>query len=427
MDAKNKGGPRGVWIDNGKDYDAWLFHGQTKQQRRETIKPRVEEAGTLGIFAALKIDAHFATPYNPNGKARLERWFRTLETFARTFETYTGDGIDTKPERLSEILEKPRSIPTFADVQKRMADHIAGNNLRTDHDVDDLIDAGERLSPDEAMSRWNDRTRVWADPKALDVLLMHWHQPVTVGRNGIKIGLGGLRMGYGSTSPELARFKAAKRSQRKPVLVAFDPHDLRTIRVFDEQFRYVCTAPMNRLGGMHGDKIDRELVADLNRDKARYERSQKHVAEYSITSVLTNEENLAHMAAKRGAERDRQRAAATPTAPASMQMVQTPLDGQAVEIEREEMRAAVGAESPASRRRVNPLDLLNMIRARDEAARNQPAKDRGHHADDADAAAPAAAPNHDDADDADDDATASVGVGVAADSYARLRRTYGRD
>ena len=31
LDPRNLGGPFAVWIDNGRDYDAWVFHGQTKK------------------------------------------------------------------------------------------------------------------------------------------------------------------------------------------------------------------------------------------------------------------------------------------------------------------------------------------------------------------------------------------------------------
>ena len=111
MDESNFGGPKYCWIDNGKDYSAWMFHGSTKSQRQAKIQPQVDEPKVHGIFNALKIEAHFAIPYGPNGKARLETWFRNLTPFAQTFESYAGMSVESKPERLAEVLKNPRKIP----------------------------------------------------------------------------------------------------------------------------------------------------------------------------------------------------------------------------------------------------------------------------------------------------------------------------
>jgi hypothetical protein len=300
------------------------------------IRPNVNEPATHGIFNALQIEAHFSVAYNPNGKARLETWFRNLTPFCQTFETYTGLSIETKPERLNEILKNPRSIPTFEVVRQRVAEFIAGNNLRTDHAIDDLSDGGETISPNEAMQRWCD-TRRMRDQKALDLLLMNWHKPVTVGRNGIAIALAGRVLHYGQFEPALAPFKADLLADRRPVLVAFDPNDLRTIRVHDEQWRYVCTASMNDVGGMHGtDAISVNHVKAVSRNKAQYEKAQKKIAEHGITSVLTTEEQLAQAAAESA------QPAPPPTTP--MKMVQSPLDGEAKYVEHDELKSAVGAE-----------------------------------------------------------------------------------
>ena len=142
MDEANFGGPAHAWIDNGKAYDCWLFHGQTKQQRRQRLNRDLDEPRAHGIFNALKITPHFSIPFNANGKARLERWFRTLGKFCRTFDTYTGDGSDTKPERLNEVLENPRLVPMFQTIQERMKNHIGGYNADADHARYDVSDDG---------------------------------------------------------------------------------------------------------------------------------------------------------------------------------------------------------------------------------------------------------------------------------------------
>jgi putative transposase len=354
LDPANFGGPRCVWIDNGRDYDAWLFHGQTKTQRRQSIKEtvKVDEGRTLGIFKPLRIEAHFATPFNPNGKARLERWFRTLEDFCKAFDTYTGNSPDVKPERLKEILTTPHRIPTFEQIKTRIVDQIAGYNGNDEHARADLTDEGGKpISPAAALSSWCDTRRIPADAKALDLLLMNWHRPVLVTRNGISIGLSGETLHYGQNEPALSRFKALKQKDRTPVHVSYDPHDLRTIRVYDDQWKYVCTATMNQTGG--GTRISQEHVATLNREKASYAKAIKHVSQNSITRIFTTEEQLAHVADRDG------RPTPTPTPePSSLQIIRTPLDGQAKAIEQEQMRKAVGAESSTGK----PFATLDDIR-----------------------------------------------------------------
>jgi transposase InsO family protein len=337
LHERNMGGPEAVWIDNGKDYDAWVFHGQTKKERQSRIEPALNEGTAAGIFTALKIDAHFSVPFNPNGKSRLERWFRTLESFSKTFDSYAGFSVATRPERLNDVLKVPRLIPSFELVNTRIAQHIDGYNAQPDHDRDDMKDGGERLSPDAALARWTPTKRVMADPEALNLLLQQWHKPVTAGRNGIVLALCGRAVAYGQFSPELTPYKALSKADRKPLLVSYDQHDIRTVRVHDGNWRFICTAKMNQLGGLHGtDPISLKHVADLNREKALYERSLKHVNSRTIVGLMTTEEQLADMAA---------RDAAPPQTAAPMQIVRTPLDGQSEKVERAERRQAVGAES----------------------------------------------------------------------------------
>jgi transposase InsO family protein len=367
MDELNQGGPRSVWIDNGKDYDCWMFHGQTKKQRRTRIKIELSQPRTFGIFNAVQIEPHFSIPFNPNGKGRLERWFRTLADFFRVFDTYTGDGPDTKPEKLAEILKSPHRIPALDQIEARIGAHIDGYNACNEHGRRDLQgeETGELLSPNEAMAQWCSTRHVMRDPKSLNLLLMQWHRPVTVGRNGIALSLRGRTVHYGQFDPALSPFKAAKKEDRRSVIVAYDPHDIRSIRVHDEQFRYVCTAEMNQLGGLHGgDAISLEHVAQLNRSKAQYAQSIKHVQEHSLTQCLTAEEALAETASYKPP---------TPQAqPAALRIIQTPIDGQAAAIEREQLKAAVGTEGRAVARRPSVFDKLrNIAPAREMANRDE--------------------------------------------------------
>jgi putative transposase len=299
LDPANMGGPSTIVIDNGKDYDAWVFHGQTKRERRARVKPAVDEGAAYGIFRALSIEAHFSLPFNPNGKARMERWFRTLGAFCRTFDTYAGEDVASRPERLNAVLKNPAAVPAFEHVRERLGRFIDGDNADAAHNIPDLSDGGERVSANEAMARWRQTRRV-VNPAALDALLMQWHRPVTVGRNGITLTLAGAAVSYGQHEPALMPFKAARKGDRPAVLVSYDPHDIRTVRVHDGRWQFVCLASMNQLGGARrGDPIGLRHVAELNRQQAQYQKALGRVnADRGIVGVLTREEQLADLAAR---------------------------------------------------------------------------------------------------------------------------------
>ncbi len=356
-DPANCGGPAQVRIDNGKDFSAFIFHGSTKRERQLKISPRVVEAPVRGIFAMLMILVHFALPYCPNAKSRLERFFGSLTSLARTFATFCGIGSETKPERLAEILANPAAIPTFVEVEKRLASFIAGYNANADHAMDDLSENGMRLSPDEAFARWCDTRRVMADPAALDLLLAHWHKPVTVGRNGLSLTINGRVLHYGHADQSLSPFKAFRKQDRQIVNVSYDPDRLESVRVYDERFRFIATVEMNHVGGV-AEGLTKEDHATAHRKLAAYQKALRHTAEYGITSMLTPEERIAEAAFDRREQAERETASAN--SPAKMRIVQTPLDGQSKEVRREEIREALDPANAAeaAAMRVSPMDVL---------------------------------------------------------------------
>lgn len=377
-DERNFGGPREFICDNGKDYCAYFFHGATKSERRRQIKVEVEPDAFKGIFAILGIDVHFGREFNPNSKARQERWHRALEPFFRSFDTYCGNSTESKPEELAKILKNRFLWPTFEEFAQRFGAFVEGYNASADHQIDDLCDGGERLSPRDALARWTSTKRVMADPNALNLLLARWHKPVYVGRQGVPVAINGVTLHYGNFEVALRPFKALRKEDRRPVYVAYDPADLRTIRVHDEKLRFVCEARLNEMGG-GSDPIRMEAVKELIRQKAQYQKSLKHQAEYSLTSILTPEEHLAEIVAAGGtipslAITPPQTPAASldsPREPAALRIIQTPLDGQAKELKREKLKAVVGGAEPAEKKEHIGLTALRKLA---EAQQREPAR-----------------------------------------------------
>jgi hypothetical protein len=132
------------------------------------------------------------------------------------------------------------------------------------------------------------------------------------------------------------------------VRVTYDPADMNTIRVFDENYKFICVAEMNGVGG-DSCRIDASLFKEQARKKSAYRKAQKVIANRSLDEILSNEELLSLEAGKRAQES----AAAAKAAIPSLHIVDTPLDGQPRELHRQEVKTAFGTK-PAVRK-LGPL------------------------------------------------------------------------
>jgi transposase InsO family protein len=303
LDPNGMGKPDEVEIDNGKDFAAQDYHGLTKAQRRKADRP-MDEADCAGIFQWLRIKAHFAKPYNPNSKSRLERFFRTVERPCRELPTYTGYSTETRPESLKEVLKNRALIPTMKRVMEKIGEHVAWFNARSDHQMADLVEDGKPISPNDAMARWPKAKVVWANPAAVMEALAFWSPPLTVKRKGIGLKLDGRTFWYGQFEHALSWFKSLKKADRekKLVRVRYDPDNLNGVTVYkvreDGDLVYVCEAPMNERGG--GSGVNRlEHVKELNKRKARYKRNAKwNAGQHLRMNVLRDVEHLEEIAAE---------------------------------------------------------------------------------------------------------------------------------
>lgn len=351
LDPANGGPPDALWLDRGKDFESYVLHGQTKKERRVKVIEAGEGPedhdfrGILGLFDP-PIEGHFSIPYNPNGKSRMERWYSTLHgAFDKSMATYCGRNPLFRPENLADTLkESPELIPTYEEVQQWLGDFIRGFNASADHNIEDLREHGRAISPDEAMKRWRKSIRPLPDPMVLDLLLAHWEKPAYVGRNGVTLRIGSVRLTYGQFSGALAPYKGVNNAERRKVRIAYDPQDLRTINVLTEDLAFISTERENTLGG-RSDKLGMEYVKELNREKARYNKAKKIVDARPVAHVLTHAEQLAIMAHQDEVTRPETDA---------IKRSSTKLDDQLPAIKRDKLRKAAGAESmsaPAAPRR----------------------------------------------------------------------------
>lgn len=341
-DQDNMGGPSEVVIDNGKDFDAYMWNGQTKAERKqERLLERgyIDEPMFTGVFGLLRIQAHYTIPYGPNGKAPQERWYRVLhDNFDKTFPTYCGSTPEQKPEGLEEVLRARRNVPLFKHVNARLGEFIKGYNANADHQIERLVDeqaGNERLSPNEAMRRGCVTRRVFPDG-VLDLAMQTWHQPLRVGRQGVTINVAGVRLSYGALDQALISHKNKKRR----VMVSFDPHDLKSVKVYDEKLRLITVATANDAGGLAGgSKVSREHVRKLHQRMREHEKAMRTLEAHPELEYLSKHEALEGIASEDSKP-------PTPPRPEGpFTLVQTPLDEQAEIDKQARRRKAAGAES----------------------------------------------------------------------------------
>jgi transposase InsO family protein len=326
----NMGGPDAVWLDNGKDYDAYCFHGQTKAERQAAKKTveqfRLDQTKAEGIFGLLNIEPHFSIPHNPNGKGRLERWFGTLHgQFDKTFRTYCGSYHGDRPENLNDILKDSRNLPAFDHARDRLSEYIAGYNAWAEHDRKDMLG----WSPDAAIQAWAPDKRVFASEDALAHCLQVWGPLKVVRKNGVSIQVGGATITYGYTNHALRMYKG-RRDQK--VKVAYDPWDLSAVRVYDEDGRFITEAKANRTGGGFS-QLTKQQVAKAHHERSQYRTKRREVAQNAHHEYLSTFE-IAQQSAVREAN---QQADDPPLKP-----VHTPLDQAADDHQRQRQVEAEG-------------------------------------------------------------------------------------
>jgi len=413
-DPKNMGGPGLVWIDNGRDYDAFIFHGQTKRQRFAArgkpgcVKVQYEEPQAQGIYHALSIEAHFARPFNGNGKSRMERWFSTLHgQFDKSYKTYCGRSVTAKPEGLKAALKNPSCVPLFGDVVNDLRDYVAAYNARTAHAIEDLADeaSGKKLSPDQAIAAWRTTRRVLADPSALELLLQHWEKPVRMGPNGVTIRPLGKSMTYGGTNTALSAFKALKAKDRPLLNVSYDPADISRVRVFDAQWRFITDAKLNDYGG---GAISRQRLSGLLKDQREYAKSLKFVGNRSELAYLKASEVLELTEPDHPHTPDHGPARQTDT-----KLIQTPVDGQSNELLRQELKQAAGGEVTPPRDDDDDFTIPDTLKFMDGIG--PPTRDDDDDDMPVDPWSVGEIDPPDDDDDAGGDPLAVLGVGSAAD------------
>lgn len=319
------GVPEHVRMDNGKDYDCYAFHGETKKQRRRRIRLGVDER-SMGIFVQLGIGTKHVQPYHGQSKP-IERFFRTLEDrFGRTWDTYCGNSPENCPEDLPDKL-KAGKAPTLEDF-------TAAFETWLEHDYHARGHGGDAMDGKSPSQVWTEQlqTKRTAAPELIELLLMKPTKPIKVQQNGVTWQ--GIR--YGQFEPALQVMLG------KQVVLRIDRRDLSRVSVFTVEGRFVCVAPANKKISANADaETLREALRETKR--ARSVMKQYHQVRPRLSEDVTDRMTRAAAMKHRKAGTDR----IDPTLPPpSFSPVRSPLEGELESLQKAfKPRMAVGAES----------------------------------------------------------------------------------
>jgi putative transposase len=267
------GPPSHCYIDNGKDYDSFAFHGRTKSQRKKMLgKGYVEESKVKGLFGQLGITVTFAIPYNARAKI-IERYFNTLESqFGKTFETYCGNNPMARPDDLQDRLDRGVGIPAMEDVVKSYGRYLDEVYHVSPHSGNGM----DGISP-IAFMRSNQVARRVADEHVLDLLLQIWSKPVDVTKNGVTLN----SIHYGIGNIKLMAYQGHK------VRLACDPDNIAEVRVIDLEGRFICSASASGLMNGTKDEDRREAIRMQSHIKKALKQADdvRHLAHRDITEL----------------------------------------------------------------------------------------------------------------------------------------------
>lgn len=340
--------PEVVILDNGKDFASQEFSGVTKQERR-----RGEDPSWSGLFSMLGITPHFATPYNHNGKARIERFFGVVhQGFDRALDSWSGSGGVSgggarDPEAVKALLDEPIRLPTLEEVREKFRAWAEHYNHNADRNIEALVDeGGVRRSPAEWYASRLPKFRTLPNKRRVLSMLEHrWTRPVTPHKNGVSIKISGRTLSYGQHEPALVDLVGSGRK----VHVTYSPVDTGSVRVYDERFALLCEAPLNtRHGGVSDAAVSRaDLQAAIARQR-QHKRDAKRQVDIAAAVLPIADLALLEQREREVAETRARLKAEGHDAPPAMRLVSSPLSGEGGDEDnasRVPLRKAAGAEA----------------------------------------------------------------------------------
>ncbi len=271
------GVPKSIYTDNGREF---LFHDLGGNGFRK--KKKEGEALKLpSILDDLGIEFRTALPRNARGKG-IERAFCTVkEHFSKLFESYTGGTILERPDRLKKIVKSKKGLPNIEEFIEFVDIYIEGWYNKQPHEGTGM----KGKCPDEVFAENMIRQRVLPKEKA-DLMFMRYAKSNTgmlkVGKNGITLTFYGKQLQYWNEALWKSHFG-------ENVYVRYNPEDLNSIRIYDEQERFLCIAELKEELSYRASKQEVKKQQQQNRNAVKAiatNQAKKEIQEKDALSLL---------------------------------------------------------------------------------------------------------------------------------------------
>lgn len=334
----DNGVPELLYVDNGKDFDSYAFHGRTKKERFAERAARraaakkgeaiIDEKPVAGILGHLGIKARFCWAFHGQSKP-IERFFNTLEDrFGKLWETYCGNSPENRPEDYQKKLDGGQA-PQLADFIQAFSEWVENDYHARGHEGNNM----DGRSPVAVYAgSWGEASKRTTTQEMLNLLLMKQTKPVPVKRGG---SITCNKLDYGMGNPALIPWIGKK------VYLRVDERQIKSVLVFSLDDRFICIAQAD--GSVPANATDQHKRTALDERK----RIKKDMAAYNISrprAVESMADTVARVVYAEAAANTHSVDNPPPISP-----VRSPLEGELDALreaqERGKYRIAVGAES----------------------------------------------------------------------------------
>ena len=244
-----------IYFDNGREFTPADF---TEKKGYRKVSKEKQEHFPKRIFERLGVKVHFAEPHNARAK-EIERAHLTFKNqFCRSFMGWCGGNILERSENLKRYI-KNGIIETEHELRNKFREY-------TDY-VYNVQDYGGEENKYKGMSRidvWNKSAENscirYANEETLDLLMMRTNGYQKIKRDGVFITVQGTHLWYYDESTYL--------HINEEVCVRYDPCNLKTVRIYDRDDRYLWTWNI-------GDYLIAEYIDEDSEHIAKFRRIEK--------------------------------------------------------------------------------------------------------------------------------------------------------
>ncbi|WP_181454574.1 Mu transposase C-terminal domain-containing protein [Paenibacillus dendritiformis] len=254
--------PAMLYIDNGEDYKAQVRAGKKHEDWEMSRETR-------SICAQWDIKVQFATPYHPQAKAHVERWFRTFtEQFTRYQPGWCGSDNEERPEGFDEKKAHARGeLIDLEELSERIETYLYEYHT-TEHSTIRTTPLHKHFSTPKVREGW-------PDERDLDICLMDVEYAAVQAQGIEKFGSRGRSRWF--WHEKLDAFVGQK------VIIKYDPNRIGELLVFHPKTKkYLFTATNKELLSFNATKED---VKELHKRRAERRKLVKRLIRESQTSL----------------------------------------------------------------------------------------------------------------------------------------------